>query len=95
VVALALIAVSCNGDDGDSGAVGGSAADIIADRGLTDANVEAALKTYMPSGEWDEYVMFASGDAAAEDHRRLHPRALARMGLRERGHDGCLRARQR
>lgn len=34
---------------------------IIASRGLTQADVAAALKTYTPSGVHDEYVMFASG----------------------------------
>ncbi|MEP0845411.1 MAG: Sec-dependent nitrous-oxide reductase, partial [Phycisphaerae bacterium] len=41
---------------------GGSAADQVArERGLTPDDVVAALKTYMPSGKLDEYMMFASG----------------------------------
>lgn len=41
---------------------GSSEADQVArERGLTPADVVAALKTYMPSGKHDEYVMFASG----------------------------------
>ncbi len=36
-------------------------ADIIEARGLTDADVEAALKTFTPSGTHDEYLLFASG----------------------------------
>ncbi len=36
-------------------------ADIIEARGLTEADVEAALKTFMPSGTHDEYIMFSSG----------------------------------
>jgi nitrous-oxide reductase len=30
-------------------------------RGLSEADVEAALKTYVPSGKHDEYLLFASG----------------------------------
>jgi nitrous oxide reductase len=30
-------------------------------RGLTPEDVEAALKTYVPSGKYDEYYIFASG----------------------------------
>ncbi len=29
--------------------------------GLTPDDINAALKTFMPSGQWDEYLMFASG----------------------------------
>lgn len=34
---------------------------IAEERGLTEADLRAAMMTYMPSGEHDEYVMFASG----------------------------------
>jgi len=34
---------------------------VIAARGLTPADVYAAVKTYQPSGKKDEYVLFASG----------------------------------
>lgn len=37
------------------------AAEIAEARGLSPADVEAALKTYTPSGQHDEYVMFSSG----------------------------------
>ncbi len=59
---IALVAVACTpgGGGGDNGATG-SYVDIINDRGFTDEQVAAALKTYVPSGEWDDYVMFASG----------------------------------
>src|SRR5262245_43900348 len=30
-------------------------------RGLTEADVTAALKTYVPTGKFDEYLIFASG----------------------------------
>ncbi|MGB4801645.1 MAG: Sec-dependent nitrous-oxide reductase [Anaerolineae bacterium] len=38
-----------------------SAAAIAAERGLTPDDVTAALKTYVPTGKYDDYVMFASG----------------------------------
>ena len=42
----------------------GASADLktlMAARGLSEADVEAALKTYTPSGKRDEYLLFASG----------------------------------
>src|SRR5262245_45709404 len=46
-----------------SGNIGASqsVADLMKARGLTEADVEAALKTYVPSGKLDEYYIFASG----------------------------------
>jgi nitrous-oxide reductase len=79
--ALALIAVACTSSDdsGDSdttaaAASGGQAApgDVNAAREavglqpLTDDQVNAALKTYLPSGEIDPYIMFASGGHAGQ-----------------------------
>jgi nitrous-oxide reductase len=49
-------------------AVMGDAAAIIAQRGFTNENVQAALKTYMPSGEHDPYIMFASGGHSGQVH---------------------------
>ena len=74
VAVIALIAAACSGDDegdgnGDAGAaaaVGGAATDIIEARGLTDADVTAALKTYLPSGTHDEYLIFSSGGHAGQ-----------------------------
>jgi len=43
------------------GGVPASAMQIAQTRGLTPDDIDAALKTYMPSGKWDEYYMFASG----------------------------------
>ena len=43
---------------------GGLPADAMAiasERGLTPDDINAALKTYMPSGKWDEYITFMSG----------------------------------
>ena len=49
--------------DGTSGALGASAsvAALMKARGLSEADVEAALKTYIPTGKMDEYYIFASG----------------------------------
>ncbi|MDX1688467.1 MAG: Sec-dependent nitrous-oxide reductase [Candidatus Promineifilaceae bacterium] len=41
--------------------VSGDAAAIAEARGLTPDDVSAALKTYVPTGQTDEYVMFGSG----------------------------------
>ena len=38
-----------------------SLTDLMKARNLTEADVEAALKTYVPSGKMDEYYIFASG----------------------------------
>jgi nitrous-oxide reductase len=64
VAVLALILTSCtSGDGGDA-----SYSDIIEERGFTDDDVTAALKTYLPSGEFDEYVIFASGGHSGQVH---------------------------
>ncbi len=41
-------------------AVAAQADDIANARGLTPDDVEAALKTYVPSGKFDEFFIFAS-----------------------------------
>ena len=38
-----------------------SAMQIASTRGLTPDDINAALKTFMPSGKWDDYILFASG----------------------------------
>lgn len=38
-----------------------SIADLMKARGLSEGDVEAALKTYVPTGKMDEYYIFASG----------------------------------
>jgi nitrous-oxide reductase len=40
---------------------GADVGSIARERGLTDADVVAALKTYQPTGRLDEYIMFGSG----------------------------------
>ena len=46
---------------GSAGGVGGAADQVIRERNLSPDDVLAALKTFMPSGRIDEYIMFASG----------------------------------
>jgi nitrous-oxide reductase len=46
---------------GDKLGASQSVKDLMTARGLTEADVEAALKTYVPSGKKDEYLIFASG----------------------------------
>ena len=61
----ALAFASCGGDGGKGGevAVGmGAEVDAIAlARGLSPDDVTAALKTYVPTGKLDDYVLFSSG----------------------------------
>ncbi len=45
---------------GDGG-LPASAQAIAAERGLTPDDVAAALKTYVPTGKYDDYIMFSSG----------------------------------
>jgi len=46
---------------GQNGNLSASAEKIAAERNLSPKDVEAALKTYIPSGKYDDYLMFASG----------------------------------
>lgn len=63
--AVAFIGCADKHDKADSNgkALGASAsiASLMKDRGLSEADVEAALKTYVPSGKMDDYYIFASG----------------------------------
>ncbi|MEE8376671.1 MAG: cytochrome C, partial [Acidimicrobiia bacterium] len=62
VAALSLILTACSGSN-DATYSG-----IIEDRGFTDDDVTAALMTYLPSGEHDDYVIFASGGHSGQVH---------------------------
>ncbi len=44
----------------------GSLKDLMAARGLSEADVEAAVKTYVPTGKLDEYMIFASGGQSGQ-----------------------------
>jgi nitrous-oxide reductase len=72
VLVCALLLAGCGGDGGQGGSsgvrpaaqggngLGGDARAIAEARGLTPDDVTAALKTYMPTGRHDEYLMFSS-----------------------------------
>lgn len=57
-----------NNSSGDAGATGlpADAAAIAAERGLTPDDIYAAVKTYMPTGQLDPYIMFASGGQSGQ-----------------------------
>ncbi len=65
----ATLGLGCGpaGEGGDAlrpatnGSAGGSISALMKARGLSEADVEAALKTYTPTGGRDEYLLFASG----------------------------------
>ena len=57
---ISIIILGCSSDASTS--VSSNDIDTIAEmRGLTPSDIEAAVKTYVPSGQHDEYLMFASG----------------------------------
>jgi nitrous-oxide reductase len=63
VVLAATIGIGCGPQQAAqvSQAPASSTADLMKQRGLTEADVSAALQTYTPTGKWDEYITFASG----------------------------------
>lgn len=67
MIALLLAAAGCGGgiEESSTKSAGSTlpaaAARVADERGLSPENVAAALKTYVPSGQYDEYLMFASG----------------------------------
>ncbi|UCH60645.1 MAG: Sec-dependent nitrous-oxide reductase [Anaerolineales bacterium] len=63
ILILALVALgACGGGAPTPSSDLGEDASAIADaRGLTPDDVTAALKTYIPTGQHDEYIMFSSG----------------------------------
>jgi nitrous-oxide reductase len=74
-VSASLMAVACTNKaelsknaDQARGALQASASirDLMKQRGLVEADVEAALKTYVPSGKKDEYFIFASGGQSGQ-----------------------------
>jgi nitrous-oxide reductase len=60
---LASIPACKSSGPGSPASSGGSAQlqQLMKDRGLSEKDVEAALKTYTPSGKHDEYILFGSG----------------------------------
>src|SRR5262249_5032979 len=59
-IASLLALASCSGSQAGS-SPGGAIGDLMRGRGLTEADVSAALKTYTPTGKHDDYYVFASG----------------------------------
>jgi nitrous-oxide reductase len=51
---------------GAAGALPSDAAALAAERGLSPDDIYAAVKTYMPSGKTDPYIMFASGGQSGQ-----------------------------
>jgi nitrous-oxide reductase len=49
-----------------SGGGGSGVRELMAARGLSEADVEAALKTYVPTGKKDDYMIFASGGQSGQ-----------------------------
>ncbi|MEZ4658510.1 MAG: Sec-dependent nitrous-oxide reductase [Caldilineaceae bacterium] len=77
VIGLAAMQLMGGSDDGAGPAaapaevtagLGEAAAALVAERGLTTENVVAALKTYLPSGQHDPYIMFSSGGHSGQIH---------------------------
>ncbi len=70
VVMAAMFLASCGGKGGGGNnaaqGVPADAAKIIQERGLTANDVYAAVKTFMPSGKYDDYLMFASGGQSGQ-----------------------------
>ncbi|MDQ3266646.1 MAG: Sec-dependent nitrous-oxide reductase [Myxococcota bacterium] len=66
IVAVAASFAACSGGNSKTNASTGSAGgagltELMKARNLSEADVQAALKTYTPSGRKDEYYIFASG----------------------------------
>jgi nitrous-oxide reductase len=72
VAVLVLVLQACTGGDGDGDSGSASTSDINTRReaaglqALSDDQLLAAGLTYMPSGEWDPYIMFASGGQSGQ-----------------------------
>ena len=70
LLAAAGILAACGqpapGPSIDGGALPADAAALAAERGLTPDDVYAALKTYMPTGQTDPYIMLASGGQSGQ-----------------------------
>ena len=72
VAGIAALALAC-GQGGDPQALrpqatgnGAGVAELMAARGLTEADVSAALKTYVPTGKKDDYYIFSSGGQSGQ-----------------------------
>ena len=63
VLLAAMVSIGCAPQQPAqvSQAPASSTADLMKQRGLSEADVSAALQTYMPTGQKDTYLTFASG----------------------------------
>jgi nitrous-oxide reductase len=59
--AALLVLTACGGRSSGSGGQGSDVLALMQARNLSEQDVTAALKTYMPTGKHDEYYTFASG----------------------------------
>ena len=74
VAAAGFLALACGqGREQGQGALapqpsgqGGAVAELMKARGLSEADVTAALKTYTPTGKKDEYYLFSSGGQSGQ-----------------------------
>ncbi|HLF01468.1 MAG TPA: hypothetical protein VI547_05800, partial [Anaerolineales bacterium] len=70
LVVLVTVLAACGGGATTTPPTGGGipdeAAAVAAERGLTQDDIYAALKTYTPSGQTDPYIMFASGGQSGQ-----------------------------
>jgi nitrous-oxide reductase len=71
IVLFSLILTSCSRGSAPeatpaSAGLPEDAAALAAERGLTPNDIYAALKTYMPSGQLDPYILFASGGQSGQ-----------------------------
>ncbi len=60
-ISMVLFLNSCGKDESNTNQTGDDLQSIAKSRGLTPDDLLAAAKTYLPSGQKDEYMMFASG----------------------------------
>ena len=75
VAAVAALALGCGPQGGElkpaatagqTAASSESIADLMKKRGLSEADVSAALKTYVPTGKKDDYYIFSSGGQSGQ-----------------------------
>ena len=66
VVSLFVFLMTCGKGQNGQVAANGDVNAVAEARGLTPADMLAAAKTYVPTGKYDEYVMFASGGHAGQ-----------------------------
>ncbi|MFQ5889556.1 MAG: Sec-dependent nitrous-oxide reductase [Gemmatimonadota bacterium] len=60
-IALGLVGLAFGCGGPGAGGPGADLGDIAAARGLSEADIAAAVKTYVPTGKEDDYLLFASG----------------------------------